>query len=89
VKVKIVEKIICNRSEIESYTEIFEKLSMSCCKSFAELESYTEIFEKLSVSLLSRRIQVAVSEIESQLEIFEKLPVDELCSRKVKFLKIW
>jgi hypothetical protein len=62
---------------------------MSCCKSFGELESYTEIFEKLSVSLLSRRIQVAVSEIESQLEIFEKLPVDELCSRNVKLLKIW
>jgi hypothetical protein len=46
---------VCNRSEIEPYTKIFEKLSMSCCKSFGELESYTEIFE-LSVSLLSRRI---------------------------------
>jgi hypothetical protein len=54
---------------------------MSSCKSVGELDSYTEIFEKLSVSLLSRRIQVAVSEIESQREIFEKLSVPILSSQ--------
>jgi hypothetical protein len=39
------------------------------------------------VSLLSRRIQVAVSEIESQREIFEKLSVPIRVRSKEKFLK--
>jgi hypothetical protein len=62
---------------------------MSCCKSFRELESYKEIFEKLPASLLSRRIQVAVSEIESQLSIFEKLSVDDSSSKKDILEGIW